>query len=69
MATDAERQMLHFAIKLTKTPNLMTVNDVTALRAVGWNDRAILDINLITAYFNFVNRLAAGLGVELENSL
>jgi uncharacterized peroxidase-related enzyme len=64
--TIAEQQMLQFAVKLTQQPYAMTANDVVALRQVGWSDRAILDIDLITAYFNFVNRLASGLGVELE---
>ncbi len=32
----------------------------------GWSDRAILDLNLVVAYFAFVNRLAHGLGVQLE---
>jgi len=36
------------------------------LRAAGFDDAAILRATEITAYFNFVNRLADGLGVELE---
>ena len=40
--------------------------DVEALRAAGFDDRAIHDICAIAAYFAFVNRLAEGLGVELE---
>ncbi len=41
--------------------------DVDKLRAAGFGDRAILDINQITGYYNFVNRLADGLGVGLES--
>ncbi len=41
---------------------------VSALRA-HFNDAAILEINSVVAYMNFVNRIALGLGVELENSL
>ena len=44
----------------------MTEQDVIALQAVGFSDEAILDINQITGYYAFVNRLADGLGVELE---
>ncbi len=37
-----------------------------ALREAGFGDTAILDINQVTGYYAFVNRLADGLGVELE---
>lgn len=40
--------------------------DLDALRAAGWDDRAIVDLTLVVAYYNLVNRLAGGLGVELE---
>ena len=45
----------------------MVEQDVTSLREVGFEDRAILDINLVTGYFAFANRLAEGLGVPLES--
>lgn len=63
---EADREMLDYAVKLTRTPWTMERGDVEALRRVGFPDRAILDINQVTAYFAFVNRLADGLGVELE---
>jgi uncharacterized peroxidase-related enzyme len=65
-ANDAERAMLAFAVKLTRTPAEMTAADVDSLRTLGFDDRAIHDICAIVAYFAFVNRLADGLGVELE---
>jgi alkylhydroperoxidase family enzyme len=40
---------------------------VEKLRELGASDRAILDADLVIAYFNFVNRLVLGLGVELED--
>lgn len=58
--------MLDYAVKLTRTPGRMEPQDVEALRAVGFDDTAILDICQVTAYYNYVNRLADGLGVELE---
>lgn len=58
--------MLAYAEKLTRTPSAMTRGDVEALRAAGFDDVAILDIAQVTGYFAFVNRLADGLGVELE---
>ena len=59
--------MLTYADKLTKTPWDMVEEDVIALRDVGFSDGAILDINQVAGYYAFVNRLADGLGVELED--
>ena len=59
--------MLDYASKLTRDPGGVTGDDAGALRAAGFSDRAILDICQIVAYYNYVNRLADGLGVELED--
>lgn len=59
--------MLDYAVKLTRDPGGVTADDVDALRAAGFGDRAILDICQVVAYYNYVNRLADGLGVELED--
>lgn len=64
--SESDKKMLDYAVKLTKTPWQMEAADVQALRDAQFSDAAILDINQITGYFNFVNRLADGLGVELE---
>jgi alkylhydroperoxidase family enzyme len=58
--------MLEYAVKLTLEPWNMVEGDVIALREAGFGDAAILDINQVTGYYAFVNRLADGLGVELE---
>jgi len=58
--------MLYYAEKLTQVPSEINVNDIAALHAEGFDDRAIHDICAITAYYAFVNRIADGLGVELE---
>lgn len=55
--------IVRHAEKLTNAPGAMTESDLHELRAVGLDDRDILDLSLITGYFNFVNRLALGLGV------
>ena len=65
--TDADKAMLRYADKLTRTPATMAQDDVDALRAAGFSDAAVLDICMVTGYFAFVNRLADGLGVELEH--
>lgn len=62
---DRLRTACDVAAKLTRTPGAMTETDVDRLRDAGWSDRSVLDIVLITAYFNFVNRIATGLGVEV----
>lgn len=58
--------MLDYAVKLTHEPASISEADIMLLREVGFDDRAILDICQVTAYYCFVNRLADGLGVELE---
>jgi len=63
----ADLAMLDYAVKLTVAPTTMTAADVHSLREAGFDDRGIHDICAIVAYFNFVNRMADGLGVELES--
>ncbi len=65
--TAADRAMLDYAAKLTRMPAAVNRKDVEKLRAAGFDDAAIHDICTIAAYFAFVNRIADGLGVELEN--
>lgn len=67
LALSAEdRVMLDYATKLTVTPSRIEEADVQGLRDRGFEDRAIHDICSIASYFAFVNRIADGLGVELE---
>jgi uncharacterized peroxidase-related enzyme len=64
--TPAERVLLDYAVKLTREPWNMRREDVERLRSAGWSDAAILDLVIVAAYYSFVNRIAEGLGVELE---
>lgn len=61
--------MLSYARNLTVDASSTEEGDVVQLRELGFSDRAILEINLTVAYMNFVNRIAEGLGVELETSM
>lgn len=61
-----DRAMLDYAVKLTRAPHSIRAADVGALRDAGFDDTAILDICQVVSYYNYVNRLADGLGVELE---
>ena len=63
----ADRQMLDYSAKLTRTPWDMAEADVKGLRACGFADRAILDMAQLVAYYAYVNRIADGLGVSLES--
>ncbi|MDE2207540.1 MAG: hypothetical protein KGK12_12985 [Armatimonadetes bacterium] len=55
--------MLKYTEKLTARPGDMQQSDVEALRAAGYDDVAILQINLIASWFNYINRVADGLGI------
>ena len=63
---EGDRAMLDYAVRLTREPWAVGEADVDRLRRAGFSDRAILDVNLVTGYYAFVNRLADGLGVPLE---
>ncbi len=63
----ADRTMLDYVAKLTRTPAAVTAADVQVLREAGFDDCAILDIAQIAAYFAFVTRIADGLGVTMED--
>lgn len=64
--TVRERCLLAYADALTLTPWTITTKYIAALRDAGCDDLAIHDACAIVAYFAFVNRMADGLGVELE---
>jgi uncharacterized peroxidase-related enzyme len=61
--TDRERAILTYVEKLTLRPATVWEGDVDALRAIGLDDTGILQVNLIASWFNYVNRVADGLGV------
>jgi uncharacterized peroxidase-related enzyme len=61
--SEADRAMLDYTAKLTRHAWKVTSEDLAHLRAVGFDDRAILQINLIASWFNYINRVADGLGV------
>ena len=57
--------MLEYAEKITLYQSQVNENDVEALRRAGWSDRDVLDIAAVTAYRNFITRMADAMGVEL----
>jgi uncharacterized peroxidase-related enzyme len=58
-----DRAMLDYTAKLTMSPARIGERDLQLLRKEGFDDRAILQINLIASWFNYINRVADGLGV------
>ena len=61
-----DRALCDHAAKLTRTPGAMVEADVVRLRDLGLCDRAINDATQVIAFFNYINRIADGLGVDLE---
>lgn len=58
-----------YARKLTQNPSAAKQDDVGHLQAVGWSDGEILEINQVTSYFAYVNRMVLGLGVDTDGDI
>jgi len=61
--SEQDRAILDYTAKLTLHPASVCAEDLDRLRQTGFDDRAILQINLIASWFNYINRVADGLGV------
>lgn len=62
-----DRQLCRFALKLTLTPDSIDeMDDILPLKNLALTERAILDAVLVISYFNYVNRIVLGLGVEAD---
>lgn len=64
--SEQDRVMLDYVVKLTKDATQCGPQDHAKLRAVGFDDRGILQITLIASWFNYINRVADALGVGRE---
>lgn len=67
--TPVDRALCDHAIKLTREPWTITQADIDALRLHGLSDRAINDATQVIAFFNYINRVGDGLGVDLEEGM
>ena len=56
--------LLDFCVKLTRHPGDVDQADVTALKNLGYDDDQISSAVMVTSYFNFINRVADGLGID-----
>ncbi len=61
--SDQDRAMLDYVVQLTRDATRIGPVDHARLRAVGFDDTAILQITLIGSWFNYINRVADALGV------
>ena len=60
------RALLAYAKRLTEAPNLLEEADFDALRAVGWDERAIYEATALIAFFNFSGRMEAASGLPRD---
>ena len=62
--SEQDRAMLEYVVKLTKDATKCSLADIEKLREAGFDDRGILQITLIAAWFNYINKVADALGVD-----
>ena len=66
--SERDRVMLEYVEQLTKDATRISPAFHDQLRAVGFDDRGILQITLIASWFNYINRVADALGVGRDAS-
>src|SRR5579885_1364647 len=67
--TAREVALLDFAVKLTLHPRDVRQADLDALRGQGFTDEQLVDAVHCISYFNFINRVLDGLGVDPEPAM
>ena len=67
--SEQNKVMLEYVVKVTRDATQCSPEDHKKLRAVGFDDRGILQITLITAWFNYINRVADALGVGRDGQV
>jgi uncharacterized peroxidase-related enzyme len=65
--SDKRLAMLMYAVKLTNDPGSIVESDIEAMRRLGFSDTDILHIADVIGYYAYANRIAAGLGIPLED--
>ena len=69
VVTNAEFALIQYAKKLTFYASDIVESDISKLRALGYNDGEILEVNIVVSYFNYANRTVLGLGVNTKNEI
>lgn len=67
--SEKEESLFNYARILTLTPCAVRKSDIEELRARGWSDGEVLEVNQVVAYFNYANRTVLGLGVTARGDL
>jgi uncharacterized peroxidase-related enzyme len=67
--SNAVRTLVEYAEQVTREPRACAEEDIRRLRDAGWCDASIHDAVQVIAYFNYINRVADALGVEVEQDL
>jgi len=67
--TEAEKEAMGYAERLTKDPASLTEQDINRLREVGYSDGEILEVNQVSAYFSYANRTVLGLGCSTKGDI
>lgn len=62
----ADQALCAYAEKLTRECHEISERDIEGLRRQGFDDRGIHDATQVIAYFNYINRIADGLGIDQE---
>jgi len=65
--SEAEKRLLSYADKVTRSAYMVTDADVEGLKEIGWSQEEILEATMIISMFNSINRFADALGVQLED--
>jgi uncharacterized peroxidase-related enzyme len=63
-----DRALCTVAEKLSATPTRMIEQDWQPLRDLGFDDRACLEVAHVVGIFNYLTRLADGLGLQLDEA-
>ena len=66
---DRQKMAMYYARELTRDPGGMQEEIVHAMRDAGWDDGEILEINQVSAYFNYANRTVLGLGCSTDGDI
>ncbi|MEL7534829.1 MAG: alkylhydroperoxidase, partial [Bacteroidota bacterium] len=66
---EKERLGLAYAYKLSRSPQELSKNSITALQNAGFLDGEIVELNQVVSYFNYANRTVLGLGVSIEGDI
>ena len=65
--TEQQKAICYFAEKLTLSPGKIELNDISKIKKFGYSDKDISEIVQIVSYFNYINRVADGLGLAPES--